>query len=375
MSMISLDLPPPTTPQEYIDIVTDHHNETHLKRFENCITHKKCRNSCDKAIPFVKRMNKLGNQTRVCDPLRWRRHYALRLSNEFEAIMSAGPENATDKQLQAIECFKELLEDTKNTLLRDIGETDARNVSKTEMRHLIRLLSKIFFRDGTMLLDFDWITSTLGRGVYGRYSPPGLNLPKITLSAFSCRTVPDHEHLNGRAIDRLGTLVHELIHAHLDYYACRCPSFWKDVDSLKGHGLAWHRIASSLERNAPRFLQLPLDLGRFDAVRSNWSVPLYWPTKQEVIDWDLEREKMVLQDVMETKPLLMLAYLVNLTLLVVKSKGAMCCGLLRVSLIVSIFAVLLVFHVSLTSRHLIITRIHKYNVLPWRTCSNLLILS
>jgi len=299
MSMTSQDLPsPPTTPQEYIEMVVDHHRETRLQRFENCRTDAKCRDSCDKAIPFVKRINKLGNQTRVYDPLRWKSHSALRLSSRIEDIMTAGPENATNEQLRAIDCFKKLLEDKGEPLLREIGETNARNISKADMKSLIRLLSKIFFRDGTMLLDFDWITSTSGREVYGQYWHPGLKPPKITLSAYSCHNVPDHKHLNGRAIARLGTLLHELIHAHLNHYACRCPSFEKDVKSLRGHGLAWHRIASSLERNAPRFLQLPLDLGRFDAVRFNWSVPLYWPTKQEVMDWDLEREKMVMQVLM-----------------------------------------------------------------------------
>ena len=151
--------------------------------------------------------------------------------------MLAGPENATDEQLQAIDSFKELLEGTRDPLLRRIGETDARNISKTDMKHLMGLLSKIFFRDGTMLLDFDWITSRSGRVIHGEYLPPALRRPKITLSAFSYRAVPDHEHLNGRAMARLGTLLHELVHAHLDIYACRCPSFGKDVDSLNGHGL------------------------------------------------------------------------------------------------------------------------------------------
>jgi len=285
MSITSLDVEYPKTPQEYIDMIIDRHNKTRLQRLGNCINNEKCRNPCDKAIRAVKYTNNLGNQTRKREPLRSTSHHALRLSDEVKAIMSEGLEFANDMQLAAIAAFRGLVEDkATGSLLRRLGWSDARSVSKDQMKYLMKLLSAIFFRDYQMELEFEW--KNCNDNVFGRYTCDVH--PKIELSAFDYMDASPHGNLPARTMSRLSTLLHELVHAYLGIYACRCPSFVKDVESLKGHGLAWQRIASSVEHNAPRFIHLPLILGRFSSIQANWGVPLYWPTQQEVREWDLE---------------------------------------------------------------------------------------
>jgi len=286
LSMTSLDVDYPKTPQEYIYMIIDRHNKTRHQRFGTWINNEKCRFSCDKAIRAVKHTNKLGNQTRKRDPLRSTSHHAIRLSDEVKAIMLEGPEFANDEQLDAIASFKELVEDkATGSLLRRLGWYDPRSVSKDQMKYLMKLLSAIFFRDYEMELDFEW--KTCNDNYFGRYTCDVH--PKIEMSASNYMDALPHGNLSARTMSRLSTLLHELVHAYLGVYACRCPSFVKDVESLKGHGLAWQRIASSVEHNAPRFIHLPLVLGRFTSIQANWGVPLYWPTQQEVREWDLER--------------------------------------------------------------------------------------
>ncbi|KAI4923611.1 uncharacterized protein J4E92_007585, partial [Alternaria infectoria] len=286
LSMTSLDVDCPKTPQEYIDMIIDRHSKTRHQRLGTWINNVKCRNPCEKAIRAVKYTNKLGNQTRKRDSLRRTSHHAIRLSDEVKAIMSEGPEFDNDEQLDAIASFKELLEDkATGSLLRRLGWYDASSVSKDQMKYLMKLLSAIFFRDYQMELDFEW--KTYNDDYFGRYTCDVH--PKIEMSAFNYMLASPHGNLSARTMSRLSTLLHELVHAYLGIYACRCPSFVKDVESLKGHGLAWQRIASSVEHNAPRFIHLPLVLGRFTSIQANWGVPLYWPTQQEVKEWNLER--------------------------------------------------------------------------------------
>jgi hypothetical protein len=284
----SLPGQPPTTPQEYIDMITDHHIETRIKRFGSSITNEKCRKSCNKAIPAVKCTNKLGNQTRVSDPLTTNSHNAIRISKKVEAIMSAGPERATNEQLDAITTFKGLLEDdADDSLLRRLGHADARRVGTDQMKQLIKLFSIIFFRDHRMELGFTWEAPL---GYYGRYIHDPDGLSNIEMSALQFSVQPPFRRLTGRAVGRLSIILHEIVHAYLYHYACDCPSSGKDVDAFEGHGQAWQQIASFLERNAPRFICIPLILGRFDAIRSNWVLPLYWPPKKEVVKWDLDSQ-------------------------------------------------------------------------------------
>jgi hypothetical protein len=287
VSKTSLPGQPPTTPQEYIDMITDHHIKTRSDRPRSSVTNGKCRKSCNTAIPTVKCTNKLGNQTQVSYRLRTKSHNALLLSSEVKAIMSAGPEFATDEQLDAITTFKGLLEDdADDSLLRQLGYVDARHVDTVQMKQLIKLFSIIFFRDRHMELGFTW-TAPLGKFggfQYGKYGS------SIDMSALECRVQPPFGRLTGRAVGRLGTILHELVHAHLHHYACRCPSYLIDVSAFKGHGQAWQQIASSVERNAHRFICIPLILGRFNAIRSHWALTLYWPTKDEVVKWKLDSQ-------------------------------------------------------------------------------------
>jgi hypothetical protein len=91
----------------------------------------------------------------------------------------------------------------------------------------------------------------------------------------------------------MSTLLHELVHAYLDYYACRCEeildSFETKVKQSRGHGHAWQRIANSIERAAPGILGYPLDLTRSVSLTNMlaWKNLKHWPSQKEVESWQL----------------------------------------------------------------------------------------
>jgi hypothetical protein len=72
---------------------------------------------------------------------------------------------------------------------------------------------------------------------------------------------------------RLGTLLHEMLHAFVSEWACK--ECYLAVDNAGsdfggGHGRAWFRIAKALDEVAPRLLGCPeVDLGVFSEIQ-NW---------------------------------------------------------------------------------------------------------
>ncbi|KAJ4292713.1 hypothetical protein N0V90_009376 [Kalmusia sp. IMI 367209] len=65
------------------------------------------------------------------------------------------------------------------------------------------------------------------------------------------------------AVERLGTLVHELIHAFLAMFSCEsCNKANDNLQKFEGHGRAWHLMAKAAEEALPRLLWVQLDTGR-----------------------------------------------------------------------------------------------------------------
>jgi hypothetical protein len=192
--------------------------------------------------------------------------------------------------------FKELVESNSATaLLKRLGEQDARSVHEWEMERLIILLSTIFFQikpSDKMQVHFLCkevlsAPTTMGQTwtpVVGRpYSRIEMKPNDNVIELVACGNV------NGRAMTRLSTFLHKLVHAYMQYYGCRgCESFREDLRQLDRHGRAWQLVATSVERAAMSYLGLPFTLSRFEAVQHNWSSMEFWPTQKEVRDWELD---------------------------------------------------------------------------------------
>ncbi|CAG5170095.1 uncharacterized protein ALTATR162_LOCUS7128 [Alternaria atra] len=288
-------IPPPDTPEEFINMVRKHHKKNRKERLEHDTEQKVCANSCDKAIAARGTLGKPGYRERV--PLRLSGHHALRLCDEIKRSTEVGWDGFRAVQRKAYVALQAVIKDTSDhALIKRLGKDDANEVSEDEMMSLVKIFSTIFFptkwSDAKMELDFKWEDWRDRPEIIGLYCSPTTGTPSIHMSAFNYDDkVPSYGELNGLAMDRLATILHELVHAYLDHYACRCmknqESFEEDVDQLEGHGWAWQRIASLVERAAPDIIGLPLNLTRFEAIKCHWGALTYWPTQKEANDWQL----------------------------------------------------------------------------------------
>jgi hypothetical protein len=220
----------------------------------------------------------------------------MRTCNDEFSVEQDEAHNAFAALLRG-EGFATLLGDTLDgTLMKRLGKKDASNVSEDEMDTLIKILSTIFFptmcSDYKMELGFEWTDWRDERSLLGDYTDCEYGGPRIRMGAFNFSRAPEDGPVNGLALNRLSTILHELVHAYLDHYACRCApnprSFNEDVEQWKGHGRAWQRIAWSVEEAAPSLVGLKLDLARFESIQACWDGILYWPTQKEFTRWRLK---------------------------------------------------------------------------------------
>ena len=227
-------------------------------------------------------------------PLRREGHHALRLADEIQRSMESGKHGLRSRQKAALDVWETLCKDmSTNSLLERLGQADGSKVSEAEMRGLIRTFSVIFFRtrsaDEEMNVRFTWMDWRDSPQEYGEYWLT--DNPRICMCAFNYIPVKGYGRLNELAMDRLGTILHELVHAYLHHYACRCEevlgSYEANVSQFKEHGLAWQRIAGSIERAALELLGYPIDLSRFLSLIWNWEDLRYWPSREEVEGWQL----------------------------------------------------------------------------------------
>jgi hypothetical protein len=199
----------------------------------------------------------------------------------------------TNDQILACVEFSQLLNDKSPTpMFTRLGETELRNTTSEEMISILGCFNRLFFPGATLSFEFEWLTDP---GVYRQclYSnTDNLRMVKIGLNRCEYKVLPDHPTLNRRAMARLSTLLHEVVHAYLCVYACTmCESSRISVMDARGHGRAWQHVAGLIEHAAPWVLGVPLKLGRFNAIVKNWYDMKYWPTREELTEWKLHDEE------------------------------------------------------------------------------------
>ena len=285
---------PLRTPHEFLYMIKEYHKANPAKLSQDETAPRACKNCGNTAIKTTSVHNRLGNQVDERTPLLFWRHQASQLSELMTHGSNSNREHLTDAQLKAIDAFNAMIEDhSEHAVLQRLGHPDARSVNGWEMERLIILLTTIFFQTtpwDRMEVRFDWSNQPSDPGSMGDCTCAGPDQPYavVRLSASEVRPFRAFRHLTGRAMSRLSTLLHELVHAYVGYYACPCcSSSREDLVQLGGHGRVWQRIARSVERFANDTLGLPIDLCRFEAVFNNWDDMLFWPTEDEVEGWEL----------------------------------------------------------------------------------------
>lgn len=153
------------------------------------------------------------------------------------------------------------------SILQRLGKEDASNVAPREMTYLLQILSKILFQQSQLRFDFRWNPNLFrDRGALGQtWLANGKTLVSIIeMDPYICEIIPPFGNLNSRAISRLSTLIHELIHVFLDQFACtRCETYMINVVDLEGHARMWEELARHIKFVAEHGLSLPLSLNRF----------------------------------------------------------------------------------------------------------------
>jgi hypothetical protein len=196
----------------------------------------------------------------------------------------------TNDQLSACIEFQNMSHDESATsVMSRLGLDNAGDsVSTQEMQHLATLLMRIFFPDAALELDFQWTSMPSVFGWCLGIPTRNQQCILIALHRTSHAEIPDYPPFNGRARARLGTLLHELVHAYFAMYVCMCEAYKKDVHDAGIHGVAWHHVAAVVERATLPVLGVPLDLGRFRTIQRNWEKMKYWPTTEDFQSWGLQ---------------------------------------------------------------------------------------
>ncbi|KAF1937663.1 hypothetical protein EJ02DRAFT_49275 [Clathrospora elynae] len=138
------------------------------------------------------------------------------------------------------------------------------------MKKLLKDVLIVFFLSAHIHIDFEWnvntrkmeddlgnTTTTERNGVEfqhvrmhpTRRSQPGIQLERIGSSL---------------AQNRLGTTLHELIHAYLGQFGCEECRTYKE--NMSDHGRAFQILAKAIEEQSLRLLGLELNLGRLDGM-------------------------------------------------------------------------------------------------------------
>jgi hypothetical protein len=273
----------PQTVKEFLALV---------KKFDQNVTrrdevHKKCQNCCNTRVQKTSVTNKNGYEVDVRE-LTPGSHEALELSEEVMESLCLTLERATPLEISATEQLQQMIQDsTPESILQRLGRPDPRDVRVTEMESLLELMCHAFFPSpGQLKFRFMWAERE--PGLLGSCGTTD-DVANIEMNPLSCQEPPAFGALSGRAIDRLGTLLHELVHAFIQLYACQqCSGHYGNVKSAAGHGIVWQRIANWVEHAASHTLKIPIELGRFETIQDHWNEIKALPSPEEAKMWELK---------------------------------------------------------------------------------------
>jgi hypothetical protein len=198
------------------------------------------------------------------------------------------PETEMDAtQKAALDKYRELADDVN---LKDVlNSNDPRpQLSLDTTEKLFGVLNNIFFAGSLMHIDFSWSTK-FNEWKEHKYDPPS----DIPLAHTAIREIDGREFHGiqihptkisasiryikqcniSRSEDRLGSVLHELIHAFVFQHTCKfCVVQMRYLGA--GHGRGFQLIAKAVEEKELEFLGTKVRIGRLQGIMTDMEEPL-----------------------------------------------------------------------------------------------------
>jgi hypothetical protein len=148
------------------------------------------------------------------------------------------------------------------------------------IHQMLECFNRIFFF-GEVKIDFRW-GDIAEECLLGEYTDNS----KIELHPSFCGYDIGPKDYDGRKFSRLGTLLHETVHAFLYQLACPdCPTNDENTQHADGHSRAYQMLAPALEDATERLFSQRLPVGGFEDFQENWSEVKYLPSLHDLELW------------------------------------------------------------------------------------------
>ncbi|KAF2450570.1 hypothetical protein P171DRAFT_503135, partial [Karstenula rhodostoma CBS 690.94] len=189
------------------------------------------------------------------------------LARSMISYFDQPPSHLNDAQLAARASLIAWRDRRMSALLTPYAHPNGRLlVPAPEMQSLWEGLNTLFFGGRIPGIRFRWTEDkhgVLGRSAFSFGGSPVISMhPTRTSRDFGDYAV----------LDFLSTLVHEAVHAFLQFYACRWYHVWDGEYTAGGHGRVFQMLAKKLEEAVPRLLGVPVRLGRFESLLGDLGV-------------------------------------------------------------------------------------------------------
>ncbi|KAJ4358358.1 uncharacterized protein N0V89_002940 [Didymosphaeria variabile] len=189
----------------------------------------------------------------------------------FDGFATQTPLPQTVKELEVLLAARATLVAWRNRRWPDVLTTYAKPNGRAllpthEMQHLWQTINILFFGGPIPGISFRW--KKIKHSVLGRTTTSLSGNPVISMHP--ARTA--HDFGDYAILDFLSTLVHEIIHAFLQYYPCWLCRSWARDYTAGGHGRLFQILARKMEEVFPRLLGVPVRLGRFESLLGDLGV-------------------------------------------------------------------------------------------------------
>jgi hypothetical protein len=209
------------------------------------------------------------------------RYEALHLADSTIAYFSREKDDMSDAQLKAPGTFQVLI---KKGLMEKLNKKDcSTSLTPSEMTEIVQLFNEIFFLSAiTKNIEFSWELKE--DSPLESYHCFGFTQTQEDFKGQFEHKIYMHPTRTGArmrsslASARLGTVLHEMLHAFVTELACdQCCTAVDNVGGggIQDHDRAWHRMAAALEERASDLLECArIDLGRLDELKRWYRVAL-----------------------------------------------------------------------------------------------------
>jgi hypothetical protein len=198
---------------------------------------------------------------------------AIKLARSTIAYFRRSEDAMDSNQRAHEELFKILFE--RKRFMEKLGTPHPSElIGNDQLSYWVTLLKDIFFFGALENVIISWWDDgqegQIGFGDLGNTMSCTLNGERHHLIRIHARSTERPKTTYPRAgatlaEERLGTILHELLHAFLDEFSCRrCPSYFEDLGHA-GHGRAWQLVAKAIEEQTLRLLGTEVYLGRLAA--------------------------------------------------------------------------------------------------------------